>query len=303
MEEQMQPDNLAFDDLILTLHTDSWNGAAAESTPAVSALEQGRLLSLPALGFPLSDPEYCCLREESVAPGRKNISYRADSGQLFGVAPGADEVVIRQLLQRHHHACQQLITRLLPEYKSALHTPINTLRVHPVTRWKQGNSWRKDDTRLHVDAFPSRPIQGQRILRVFTNIHPGNECREWRLGEPFSAVAQRFLPQVSAYSPLNAWLQHTLKITKSRRSRYDHLMLGIHDAMKADLDYQTNGPQRTVQFPPGSSWICFSDQTPHAAMSGQFLLEQTWLLPAAKMVNPQLSPLKILEGLTGRGLL
>lgn len=299
----MQPDILARDDLILTLPTDSWNGTVAESTRAVSALEQGRLLSLPALAFPLSDVEQGCLREESVAPGRKNISYRADSAQLFGVAPAADEAVIRQLLQRHHQACQQLIACLLPDYVSALHTPINTLRVHPVTRWKQGSSWRKDDTRLHVDAFPSRPVQGQRILRIFTNIHPGDGSREWRLGEPFDKVAQRFLPRVTAYSPLNAWLQQTLKITKSRRSRYDHLMLGLHDAMKADLDYQANGPQCSVQFPAGSSWICFSDQTPHAAMSGQFLLEQTWLLPADKMVSPQLSPLKILEGMTGRSLL
>ena len=31
---------------------------------------------------------------------------------------------------------------------------------------------RKDDKRLHVDAFPSSPVQGRRIFRVFTNAHP-----------------------------------------------------------------------------------------------------------------------------------
>ena len=29
-----------------------------------------------------------------------------------------------------------------------------------------------------------------------------------------------------------------LHITKTPRSEYDHLMLNLHDAMKADLDYQ-----------------------------------------------------------------
>jgi hypothetical protein len=45
-------------------------------------------------------------------------------------------------------------------------------------------------------------------------------------------------------------------------------MLQLHDSMKRDLNYQRNCPQLTVEFPTGSVWICFSDQTSHAAMSG-----------------------------------
>ena len=33
-------------------------------------------------------------------------------------------------------------------------------------------SWRKDDTRLHIDSFPASPVQGRRILRVFSNVNP-----------------------------------------------------------------------------------------------------------------------------------
>ena len=33
-------------------------------------------------------------------------------------------------------------------------------------------SWRKDDTRLHLDAFPRRRPRGDRILRVFSNVNP-----------------------------------------------------------------------------------------------------------------------------------
>jgi len=87
------------------------------------------------------------------------------------------------------------------------------------------------------------------------------------------------------------------------RGNIDHLMLQMHDAMKADMDYQKNGQQVHVEFPPGSSWICFSDQTPHAAMGGQFMLEQTFLLPVDKMQAPEHSPLKVLESIMNKTLI
>jgi hypothetical protein len=93
-----------------------------------------------------------------------------------------------------------------------------------------------------------------------------------------------------------------LHITKSKRSEYDHLMLHLHDAMKADLDYQKSSPQETMPFPPGSVWICFSDQTSHAVMSGQFMMEQTFFLPVKAMARPDHAPLGILERLKGRAL-
>lgn len=154
-----------------------------------------------------------------------------------------------------------------------------------------------------VDAFPSRPNYGERIIRIFSNINPQGEPRSWRVGEDFTQLASRYLPQLDRYSPVSSWLQHKVGITKRRRSHYDHLMLQLHDKMKSDLDYQQNGRQEAIDFPSGSSWICFSDQTPHAAMGGQYMLEQTFLLPVNGMKNPQQSPLKILESLTQKTLI
>ena len=48
-----------------------------------------------------------------------------------------------------------------------------------------------------------------------------------------------------------------LRVTKSFRSEYDHLMLQLHDGMKGDLEYQRTSPQETVPFPAGSVWVCF----------------------------------------------
>ncbi|RYF44391.1 MAG: 3-deoxy-D-manno-oct-2-ulosonic acid (Kdo) hydroxylase, partial [Comamonadaceae bacterium] len=163
-------------------------------------------------------------------------------------------------------------------------------------------SWRADDKRLHVDSFPSRPNYGERILRVFTNVNPDGAPRVWRVGEPFEDLARRFLPRAKPYSRWQAKLLRTLRVTKSFRSEYDHLMLQLHDGMKSDLDYQKTSPQEMAKFPPGSVWVCFSDQTSHAVMAGQYMLEQTLHLPAASQYNPEASPLAILSRLTGRTL-
>ena len=80
-------------------------------------------------------------------------------------------------------------------------------------------------------------------------------------------------------------------------------MLELHDAMKSDTRYQEEAPQVTFAFPPGATWVCFSDQTTHAAMSGQYLLEQTMQLPPDRQYDTTASPLAILSRLTGRHLL
>jgi hypothetical protein len=91
-------------------------------------------------------------------------------------------------------------------------------------------------------------------------------------------------------------------VTKGLRSPYDHLMLGLHDGAKADLAYQANCAQQVVRFAPGTTWLCFSDQLMHAAVSGQYMLEQTIDLPLAALYDRERSPLAILERLCGREL-
>ncbi|WP_345828179.1 Kdo hydroxylase family protein [Erwinia sp. HDF1-3R] len=297
----MSDTSISLNTATLTHPLSRWGAERAESV--VGELEQGKVIYLPQLAFALTGQELALLDPAIVDPKRKNISYQPLKDKLTGVAAAEQEPAVRALLKRHYQSSLQLIAAILPEYKQVLHTPTNSLRVHPVKAWSQSTSWRKDDSRLHVDAFPSRPNYGERILRIFTNIHPAGESRNWRVGETFPSLAARFLPRLKSYSPLSSWLQDAVGITKSRRSHYDHLMLQMHDAMKADTDYQKQGPQVAIDFPTGSSWICFSDQTPHAAMGGQFMLEQTFLLPVDAMQNPQHSPLRVLEGLLGKPLI
>lgn len=293
---------LSYDMVIRSLAMRHWNDDFSDVC-AVDTLEQGKVLFLPQLAFNLTPDELQLLTPDLVDPKRKNISFNAKSGHLQGVAHEDKKVAVQALLQRHHEYALQLVSNLLPEYTNGLHSPVNTLRLHPVTAWRETTSWRKDDTRLHVDAFPSRPNHGERILRIFTNINPNGESRQWRVGEPFPVLAKRFIPRLKRFSPLSSWAQNRLGITKRYRTHYDHLMLQLHDAMKSDERYQQQGPQVSLELPPGSSWICFSDQTPHAAMSGQFMLEQTFLLPVAAMKNPDNAPLVIMEKIMQRPLI
>ena len=72
--------------------------------------------------------------------------------------------------------------------------------------------------------------------------------------------------------------------------------------MKSDPDYQRDAPQEAIDLPPNSSWIVYTDQVPHAAIAGQYVLEQTFHLPVAGMHDPEKSPLCVLEELAGRKL-
>ncbi|MBC3946973.1 Kdo hydroxylase family protein [Erwinia persicina] len=298
----MAEQSLSREQVICTLPLTRWDELLPD-THALESLEQGKVLFLPRLTFSLLPEEQALLTPALTDPKRKNISFNAEKGQLRGLARPENAPQVSQLLARYYQHCLQLVDALLPEYRHALHSPVNTLRLHPVTAWREKSSWRKDDSRLHVDAFPSRPIQGERILRIFTNINPAGQSREWRVGEPFPVLAQRFMPHMKGYSPLNSWLQHRLGMTKSYRTRYDHMMLRLHDAMKADQGYQEQGPQVALTLPAGSSWVCFADQTPHAAMRGQFMLEQTFLLPLTGMKHPEQAPVAVLEKLLHRRLL
>jgi hypothetical protein len=93
-----------------------------------------------------------------------------------------------------------------------------------------------------------------------------------------------------------------LRVTKTRRSPYDALMLQLHDRMKEDDEFQRSSAQTAMDFPAGSTWLAFTDQVSHAAMSGQYQLEQTFMLPVDAMESPDRSPLRVLERLKGRRL-
>jgi hypothetical protein len=273
---------------------------ASEADAFARRLETEGLILLGSEPFRL-DPAEKALAEPGHGDGRaKNISLGPD-GELRGASADAEaQQAIGALMRRYRAWAQAVVRAKAPRYDRWLETGRTSLRTREVSEGAAGP--RKDDRRLHVDAFASQPTGGKRILRVFTNIDPTGGSRVWRVGEPFAAYAQRWAAGARRALPGEAWLLSRLGITRAERTPYDTLMLALHDAAKLDETYQRTAPAREVAFPAGASWMVYTDSVVHAAIAGRGALEQTFYLPLQAMAAPDTAPAHILEEMMQRRL-
>jgi len=287
-------------DLIRTQPYTDWAPAVSAETRAQlrRELEQGAVLYFPDLHFRFQPGEERFLDSRWSDGKSKNINLRPNEDAVRGAAGSAQDLAdIHALIKRYAESSEALIHSLFPEYAPHMVRAGTSLRPSEIAG--RPVSWRKDDTRLHVDSFPSNPMLGKRLLRVFHNIDP-QAPRVWRVGEPFADFAARFVPKTHGMWPGQAWLMKQLHVTKRLRSEYDHRMLQLHDLAKADLDYQKTVPQQEFQFPPGATWIVFSDQLLHAALRGKAMMEQTIYLDPKAIGDHTHSPEAVLSRMLGR---
>src|SRR5215831_4632370 len=177
---------------VVTFIHDAWDAPPpAELTGAsTAALESGDVLFLPGLHLAVEPPE-ARLFTPALLGHSKNASFDPVSGRLGGTtAAGEDAERLRGLMQRFSGAAAHLVCGLLPRYRGQVARGRASFR--PAEIAGRQTSWRKDDTRLHVDSFPATPSGGRRILRLFTNVNPEGRARTWRIGGEFEPVARRF---------------------------------------------------------------------------------------------------------------
>jgi hypothetical protein len=292
----------SYNEILRISHT-GWDTQfpAVTQEMATSGLEDGAVVMLPGLEFSLSEAEKKLL-DPRVLGKAKNVAYTPWTGKISHTScVGEEAETMRAMIARYSDHAQKLMKALFPHYQSKLKVQRASFRPAEIAGRK--SSWRKDDTRLHVDAFPASPVYGERIIRMFCNVNPVGKPRVWRLGEPFENVAKRFLPGIGRPFPGSAQLMYWVRLTKKPRSEYDHYMTRIHDAMKSSMEYQSSVGQAPIEIAPGTTWITFTDSVSHAALSGQHQFEQTFALPVAGMHDASKSPLRILERLTGRALI
>lgn len=264
---------------------------------ALQALEGGRVVFLPRLSFEVTGRERVFLDPATVHQprrqhGRARLIFDAASKRSrHATVEGAERREMEAMVARFADWAQDLVLVLFPHYAPALQRGPTSFRPTDRTR-RQG---------LHVDSFFFLPTQGRRVLRLFTNVNPGGRPRVWQLGEePFEPFARRFLPRVRGAVPGSGWLLERARITRGRRTAYDHTMRQLRSLPKRDPGYRRSGT--VIDFPSGSTWVVFTDGVVHGALAGQHAFEQTFLLPVDAMREPVRSPLRILERLLDRSL-
>lgn len=274
-------------------------------------LEEGNILFFPTLPFylPPEDVDFLLTQQQSGARIHKNIAYRPAQDRLTGYADRdpAKVAQLRAVMHRYSHQVIRFASELLPPYAGHWRVDFASFRARQ-EKGRQIRSSARNDL-LHVDSFPTRPANGDRILRIFTNLNP-RVPRVWITSETFEALADRFAGSEDLPLPKRFTLPHRVAIKLARavgirslaRSPYDRWMLGFHHFLKANEEFQRTSHRSRWEFPPLATWMVFTDTVSHAVLSGQFALEQTLIISQHSLVRAEKAPVRILERLAGCSL-
>ena len=281
---------------------------AARSRQLCAELESGNILFFPNPPFaiPQDDRDFLLGRTQTSSALHKNIAYRPAEDRLTGLAKSEqlEAARLRLILRNYSQSAEKFLSELLTPYAGKWKLDFASFR--PLEeRGRPARLHARNDL-PHFDAFPTRPTHGDRILRFFSNINP-TQRRVWNTSQTFEAIGPDFaksigLPGPRSANPLARSLRtvaSALRIPGSRRSPYDDFMHRCHNAMKEDTAFRETCPKQRWEFPPNSSWMVFTDCVSHAVLEGQYALEQTFIVSRQATVEPQRSPIAILERIAG----
>lgn len=277
---------------------------AAVGSSLEARLERGAIEYFPVCPFPLPDGEdHAFLLEQHLASrAHKNISYDPNTGRAAGFArsSAAQSERLRILLASFAQHATSWLARTLPRYARTWR--LDRVSFRPEEEATRRLRLKARNDLLHVDAFPSRPTNGHRILRLFVNINR-SEPRVWATSDPFGKLLERFGTEVGLPTAQRAgWTRHVLRLFRSglsQRSPYDTFMLRFHDFLKANDEFQEHGPKRFWTFAPGSAWLVFTDVASHAALRGRFALEHSYFVAPETLALLDESPPALLERACG----
>jgi hypothetical protein len=274
-------------------------------------LESGGILFFSELPFrfPAEDREFLLAQKWNEQRLHKNVSYRPASGVLYGASGDrAATERLRSVFRNYSGQVGEFLKIFLSPYAGKWSMDVASFR--PLEEENRDLPLHKRNDLLHVDAFPSRPTRGGRILRVFTNLNPSRP-RVWDTTEDFGELARKYardagLERVGGDNSLWARALRNwgpkLGLAQLGRTPYDTFMLRFHDYLKENAAFQNECPKIHLEFPPLATWIVFTDCVAHSVQSGQYAVEQTLLIPPQALVSPQHAPYRILESIAGRPL-
>ena len=283
--------------------------APARARHYCSELEKGEILffSQPPFDLPGEDIRFLVSLTPADSRLHKNISYRPEQDVLRGFDDAANEKRVHQIIRDYALQVRSLVERFLAPYAGKFQMDYTSFR--PLEEEGRDLPLHKRNDLLHVDAFPSRPTRGGRILRVFTNVNPAKD-RVWVVGERFPELAGKFAEAAGVKKFAGGSGVRSLKKGLGRlglpipdRAPYDEFMLHFHDWLKENSEFQrAKEGKEQVSFPPMATWLVYTDGVPHAALSGQFAMEQTFIVPIEALVAPEVSPIRVLEKMAGTSM-
>jgi hypothetical protein len=270
-------------------------------------LERGKVLffnNVP-FDFPDADRDFLLSQKQSESRFHKNISYRPEADILKGVsADSPDRARLQAVMKHFSQQVTSFVSSFLSPYAGKLKLDFASFR--PLEEQGRDLPLHKRNDLLHVDAFPTRPTRGGRILRVFVNINP-SVGRVWNVGEPFDASVPKLARSHTLAPPFRgnvtrtfAKIANKIGLPVADRSRYDEFMLYLHDWLKENASFQQDSFKQELVFPPGCTWMVYTDGVPHAVLSGRYALEQTYIVPTDALVTAEVAPVRVLETVTGR---
>lgn len=275
-------------------------------------LERGEVIHYPVCPFPLPEgsARQFLLEQQLGHRAHKNISYDPHSGRAGGYlkqSPAQAEH-LRGLLAVFSRDITAWLAEVLPNYAAAWHLDRVSFRPDEEATRRLRQTARND--LLHVDAFPSRPTNGWRILRVFANINP-SEPRVWVTSAPFGKLLARYGREVGLPSePMAGWMRRVghgmlslFRPGRRQRSVYDSFMLRFHNYLKMNDIFQEQCPKRYWNFLPGSAWMVFTDTATHAVLRGRYALEHSYFIAPQTLALPAESPPALLERACGMPVL
>ncbi len=274
-------------------------------------LERGELVTFSPCPFPLPEgDDRAFLFDQRLKISKKNISFNPETNKAAGFqqqSPPHAEQLTRILVEFSRNA-RNWLAGLVPRYAGAWRADRASYRPEEEATRRLRLTARND--LLHIDAFPSRPTQGWRILRLYVNINLA-EPRVWVTSDNFATLLATYGQTVglpNMFSEGWAWrfgqgLFNIFQPGSGARTVYDRFMLRFHHFLKTYDSFQERAPKRFWHFAPGSAWLAFTDALSHAELRGRHALEHSFFIAPETLALPDQSPAALLQRACGMPVL
>jgi hypothetical protein len=283
------------------------------------ALETGQVVYFPTSPIELPDESDLEWLRTGLDADRKakNISYHPESDSIPRFdADDATKKRVEHLLRQHGERVAQFWRRVLPDFVPG--ATFGTTSFRPVEEQGRALKPRSSNELVHIDAGAYGATNGSRILRFFVNVHPTRD-RVWGTKGSFEDLMRRHQPLWEAarsgkrrvpvekgpfdrlYSGLVSTASKVYPLFRViDSSPYDRSMRRIHNYMKETPEFrESRDDYQEIHFPPLSAWMVFTDGISHAALTGQYALISTAIIPLKNCRDIKRTPYGILAASNG----